>query len=226
MLAHLAATAWLTTTAAHATGLAAPDTSVSAPASEGGPRVRPADNLAARALRDGMLRSPTFRALVERLERGSVVVYVSIEPRQSPRLAGTITWMADTGALRYVRIGLRPHAVPLRVIASLGHELQHAVEIDDRPGIRSVEAFVALYRSIGRAGALGGGSWDTRAAADTGAVILAELEASPEPVRPRGRFGPAEWHTWYRDTQVVRTARGPAPGPTAGTPSPKPPPGR
>lgn len=208
LLARCFAGAWLGVVVCLALGVTVP--AEAGPRSQdppGGPRVRPTDALAARILRDGMIRSATLRALVDRLEQGHVVVYVGMAPRQSRHVAGAISWLADAGALRYLSIGLNPGLLRLRLVVSLAHELRHAVEVDDRPDVRSPDAFVALYQSIGHVGAVGAGSWDTQAATDVSAVVLAEATMAVAPDEPRGRFGPPEWHAWYREVQAERMAR-------------------
>lgn len=183
-------------------GLARPLAAAPPSAPSSSPRVRPTDARAARILREGLLRSPTFGALVDRLERGSVIVYVSMDPRMRQGLAGGIAWVTNAGALRCVRITLNPQLRATALVAGLGHELRHAVEIDDHPAIDGSDAFVALYEKIGHTGALGQGSWDTADAIDAGTTILAEAIARRAPAHPRGPFGPGDWHAWYRGARA------------------------
>ncbi|MGE0041091.1 MAG: hypothetical protein AB7H88_13095 [Vicinamibacterales bacterium] len=186
-----------------ALGLASP-LAAAPPASPlpGGPRVRPTDARAARVLREGLLRSPTFGALVDRLERGGVIVYVSMDPRMRHGLAGGIAWVTTAGTLRCVRVTLNPLLRTTALVAGLGHELRHAVEVDDHPAIDGADAFLDLYEAIGHTGGLGAGSWDTPAAVAAGEVILAEAAAAGEAAGPRGRFGPGDWHAWYRGSRA------------------------
>ena len=50
---------------------------------DGGPRIRPQDPRSIQLLRDGIARSETFRALVERIEASNVFVYVTVSPSSS-----------------------------------------------------------------------------------------------------------------------------------------------
>jgi len=73
----------------------------------GGPRLRPQDNRVAQVLREGAERSATFRALVNRIEAGNVIVYVAVSPLLKSTLSGSLTWMTRAGEFRYVRASLR-----------------------------------------------------------------------------------------------------------------------
>ena len=61
----------------------------------GGPRIRPQDARSIQLLRNGMARSETFRALVERIEASNVFVYVEVSPFIKSSLAGQLTWMTQ-----------------------------------------------------------------------------------------------------------------------------------
>ena len=56
----------------------APPLSAAAPSSQ---RLRPQSPRVAGWIADGMARSATFRALVERIEQGDVIVYLESQPR-------------------------------------------------------------------------------------------------------------------------------------------------
>ena len=103
-----------------------------------GPRIRPYDGRVAAALVDGLRRSPTLRAMVDRIELGDVIVY--LETRHSlekDHLAGVLTWLTATPAFRYVRVSINPELPRNTAIATLGHELQHVLEVVSDPSIVS-----------------------------------------------------------------------------------------
>lgn len=145
---------------------------------EGGARIRPQDARSTQLLRDGMARSDTFRALVERLEAGNVFVYVSISPLIRPNLAGQLTWMAQAGPYRYLRATLNPEQGSDQQIATLGHELQHAVEVLDDEMVVCEKSLVALYRRIGLRSGGTNSSWETLAAQEAGYQVRRELGES------------------------------------------------
>jgi len=143
----------------------------------GGPRIRPQDARSTQLLRDGMARSDTFRALVERLEASNVFVYVSVSPLIRSSLAGQLTWMTQAGPYRYLRATLNPEQGTDQQIATLGHELQHAVEVLDDEMVVCEKSLVALYRRIGQRSG-GNSGWETLAAQETGYRVRRELVES------------------------------------------------
>ncbi len=59
-------------------------------------RLRPQDDRAdATVLREGVARSATFSALVDRIEASNVIVYVAINPMLKSNLSGMLTWMTQ-----------------------------------------------------------------------------------------------------------------------------------
>ena len=69
-------------------------------------RIRPQDPRMTELLRDGIARSATFRALVNRIEASNLIVYVSFSPIMKANLAGKLTWMTRAGDFRYVRASI------------------------------------------------------------------------------------------------------------------------
>ncbi len=103
-----------------------------------------------RALIDeGVHRSPTIRALVDRLNRSDVVVYVRLLDLPRPQLDGRLSLLTVGGGRRYLVVDLsctRPRDVQL---ATLGHELHHAVEIADAPGVTDSRTLAGFFARIG-----------------------------------------------------------------------------
>ena len=92
-------------------------------------RIRPQDPRLTELLRDGMARSATFRALVNRIEASNLFVYVSLSPIMKANLAGKLTWMTRAGVFRYVRATINTEQNLDQMIATIAHELHHAVEV-------------------------------------------------------------------------------------------------
>lgn len=145
---------------------------------DGGQRIRPQDPRSRQLLRDGMTRSDTFRALVERIEASNVFVYVSVNPFIKSSLAGQLNWMTQAGPYRYLRATLSADQSPDQQIATLGHELQHAVEVLDDEMVVSEKSLGALYRRIGRPSSAATSGWETVAAQETGYRVRRELVES------------------------------------------------
>jgi hypothetical protein len=146
---------------------------------DGGARIRPQDARSTQLLRDGIARSETFRALVDRVEASNVFVYVQISPFIKAGLAGKLTWMTQAGPYRYLRATLSPEQTPDQIIASLAHELQHAVEVMEDHLVVDERTLVALYKRIGRpSSAAVVSGWETIAAQETGFRVRRELVES------------------------------------------------
>jgi len=145
-------------------------------ARDGGERIRPQDARSTQLLRDGMARSQTFRSLVERIEASNVFVYVQVSPFIKSTLAGQLTWMTQAGPYRYLRATLSPDQTVDQAIASLAHELQHAVEVMGDEQVVSEKTLISLYKRIGRPSSSAAPSaWETIAAQETGYRVRREL---------------------------------------------------
>jgi len=164
----------------------------------GGPRVRPQEDRVASLLQEGLLRSVTLRRLAERLEAGDVIVYLELQPRLHSRLSGCVTWMGRAGSFRYVRASIAP-ALPFdAAIASIAHELTHAVEVLDATAVVDERTLLALYRRIGISRPDDPRSWDSRAAVSAGQAVRNQLRDTP--VETVGAIEPltvAGWPGWY-----------------------------
>ena len=138
-------------------------------------RIRPQDPRLANILREGIARSATFRDIVNRIEAGKVIVYLSLSPTLKPNLAGKLTWMSRAGAFRYLKATINTEQNTLQMIATVAHELQHALEVSDDSGVVDQRSLAGLYQRIGRPSSDG---WETAAAQDTGFQVRRELSAA------------------------------------------------
>lgn len=138
--------------------------------------VRLLDSHADEVFRQGVTRSPSFRALVDRLAASDVVVYIRYEdlPR---RLAGRLRFMGSAGGRRYVVVSVSWHGSGHGQVAALAHELQHAVEVAETPGIVDQRSLRQAYTEIGYAtDYVSGRVWfESAAAIDAGDRVLREL---------------------------------------------------
>lgn len=147
---------------------------------EGGPRVRPQDDRTAALLEAGLLRSATLRDLVARVEQSDVFVFIGMNPFARASVSGAMSWMTMAGGYRYLRVGLNPTSPNDQTIATLGHELRHAIEVIDDATVTDQASLVALYRRIGAASrAVPVLGWETEAARETGFQVRRELVATP-----------------------------------------------
>lgn len=174
-------------------------------------RVRAADARSATLLMQGLERSATIRAFINRVERGDVIVYVEMQPALRKRLAGTLTWVTKTQDHRYVRVSISPELSTDMAIATLGHELQHALEVVNAPEIvceRTLAKFYSQHRDSNQVHATG---WDTEAARVAGEDVRRELvnyatagasrrdrERTTRVADSIQQLDPADWMVVYR----------------------------
>jgi len=142
-------------------------------------RLRPQEPRLTELLRAGVARSATFRALVNRLESGNVIVYLSSSQTLRSSLAGKLTWMTKAGDFRYVKATLNANQSADQMIATLAHELQHALEVSDDLDVTDQRSMLALYKRIGRPSfSILVEAWETQAAQDAGHRVRRELLAT------------------------------------------------
>jgi hypothetical protein len=165
------------------------------------PRVRPYDGRTAQLLLEGLERSSTLRATVDRLEQLDVIVYLEMQPALRKKLAGTLTWLAAAQSNRYVRISLNPEIAHDTLISTLGHELQHALEVAEAPSVVDPTSLQAYYEKHGLSTAQHSNGWDSLAARVVGDHVRREL-AGMRTARVLADsiqgFNPQEWHIVYR----------------------------
>jgi hypothetical protein len=113
------------------------------------PRIRPAGEYEMHLLTEGACRSETLRGLVTKLEESDLIVYVLVRRLETRSLTGGLQFVGATTTDRVIRVVLDTHVDRQHVMAILGHEFQHAVEVANAPGIRTREAFEAYYRVHG-----------------------------------------------------------------------------
>ena len=88
--------------------------------------------------------------------------------------------MTRAGEFRYVRASISPDMTFDQMIASVAHELQHAVEVIEDSAVIDEKSLVALYRRIGQpSSAAGPSGWETVAAQRAGWQVRRELVAVP-----------------------------------------------
>lgn len=152
----------------------------------GGPRLRPQDTRLTHLLQNGIARSATLRELAARIEASDVIVYIALDPLMKSSLAGKLTWMTRAGDYRYVRVSISTELNADLMIATLAHELQHAVEVTEDPNVTDQRSLTALYQRIGHPSrAALPSAWETLAAQETGHRVRRELGETPTVVASR-----------------------------------------
>jgi hypothetical protein len=123
---------------------------------------------------EGLRRSGTFAQLVLALNSSDVIVYIESGRGLPSTLAGRMLLAAGPENQRYLRIQVNGQPRTNELIALVGHELRHAIEVAESPDVRDARSLVALYERIGHPGAAQH-NYDTLAAQDTGKRVRTEL---------------------------------------------------
>ena len=147
------------------------------------PHVRFEDARPRRLLLEAIPRSPTLRRLIERLNDSDVVVYIRCE-RLRAGVVGRLSFVSTADGIRYLKVGAGCVGDRQRQAAVMGHELQHAVEIADRPTIVDTASMQSEYERIGYvnhfASTAGIISFETDLALRVGEQIFRELRNDSE----------------------------------------------
>jgi hypothetical protein len=117
-------------------------------------------------------QSDTFRGLVNEIGHTDGMVYVAEGDCGRGVRACLLHTMTVMGPYRVVRILVDPSAVDCDLMASIGHELQHAVEVLSHRSVRSASEMKLLYKRICD---MCGPSIETNAAVRTGNAVHDEL---------------------------------------------------
>ena len=102
-------------------------------------------------LSTGMNRSATFRQLVRRIEGSDVIVYVEARHDLRDGVGASMRFVTRSASDRFVRIQLNADYSNHTLVALLGHELQHVVEVADHAEVQSPDDLREFYRRTGRA---------------------------------------------------------------------------
>jgi hypothetical protein len=145
------------------------------------PHVRPAISGSGveQLLTEAMRRSATVRALVDQLNRSDIVVYVQPRSFRSGLTRGQLIFVAAAADRRYVLVEIACGEPWNTQLATLGHELQHAVEIAEARWIQSSADVAVFYTHAGMSVDLEGReSFETRAATDVEERVARELHGT------------------------------------------------
>ena len=153
-------------------------------------RVRPVHKRVQALLATGMERSATFRQLVRRIESSDVIVYVETRPDLRDGVGASMRFMACSATDRFVRVQLNGTYNAQTLVALLGHELQHVVEVAEHAEVRSSEDLRELYRRTGLR--TGTDTFDSEAARHAGYRVRDEMFKKPGTLRLARGASPEE----------------------------------
>jgi hypothetical protein len=150
------------------------------------PRIR-------RAIADGYARSPTFKTLVDAVDRLPCVVYIGHIVKLSDGMSGALLHSSAGSRERPVlRVLLKASLAHDEAIAVIGHELQHVVEV-----VGGAAGVLDFRDAVGRSGygnTPGLHRYDTPSAIAVTESVTMELKENSgargeRPRQPRGRRG-------------------------------------
>jgi hypothetical protein len=142
-------------------------------------RVKPADAEMRRLVLAGLARSATFRALVDEIHRTNVVVVIQFGQCARGRVRSCVSHVEGDSRQRHIRIKLDTGATTNGLIATIAHELHHALEIAREPDVTNSEQALALYRRI----AIGGCGEGLSERCETEAALRIEAQVNAELAR-------------------------------------------
>ena len=150
-------------------------TVVASPSSAGAPqtRVRGADARLDAVISGAAARSQTFRRLVDTILMTDGIVYVVEGTCGQGVRACLLPAVTIAGENRLLRIVVDPRKSDEELMGSIGHELQHAIELLSDKGIRSSTAAILRIRKMCSACGL---RFETDAAVKAGDAVRAELQ--------------------------------------------------
>jgi hypothetical protein len=145
-------------------------------------RVRSDDSALAALIEQARLGSETFRRLLTTIQASDGIVYV--EPGECGHgvRACLKIWMQVSGPNRFVRIVINRSKADRDVdlMGSLGHELQHAVEVLSEPAVTNG---ATMYSFLRRTALTDNNRFETTAAVDAGNAVIVELTDRRAPGR-------------------------------------------
>jgi hypothetical protein len=116
---------------------------------------------------------------VDQINRTDGMVYVAEGDCGSGVRACLLLTMTLMGPHRLLRILVDPRATDRDLMASIGHELQHALEVLDHRWVRNSSAMILLYKKI--CNDCGRRFFETNAAVRVGTAVRDELRESAAP---------------------------------------------
>jgi hypothetical protein len=126
-------------------------------------------------INEAAAQSETFRALVDRIGTTDGIVYVAEGQCGHGVQACLLDTMTIAGPNRVLRILVDPRKADRDLMGSIGHELQHAVEVLSHRSVRNYSAMILLYKEM--CGGCGR-RFETDAAIEAGIDVRAELKKS------------------------------------------------
>ena len=136
------------------------------------PRVRTDNPMLASLIRRANEESATFRTLMSQIGASDGIVWIEQGDCGHHVRACLRHTLTASGPNRLLRVVVGGRGSDDETMATLGHELRHAVEVLGEPGVKSSAAMFFLYSRIGSRGSEG---FETETAVAAGEAIWREL---------------------------------------------------
>jgi hypothetical protein len=143
------------------------------------PRVRSEDRTITSLIAQASQLSTTFRGILDEIESSDGIVHITHGRCRHGGAACMAMTVTPAGPYRLLRIIVDPRKADcdLDLMASLGHELWHTLEVLREPSLRTYAEVYHFYardgRHTDRTGTFGG--WETPAARKAGDAVFREL---------------------------------------------------
>ena len=144
-------------------------------------RVRSEDATIARLIAQAIEQSATFRREIEAINGTDGLVYVHAAPCRRGVRACLVHTVTLAGPYRLLNVKLGMGRPELETIATLGHELQHAIEVLNDPLVRDDFSISVFFRRLAPTDSH---QFETPAALQAGLDIYDELIAAAKQHRP------------------------------------------
>jgi hypothetical protein len=144
-------------------------------------RLRTVGSTLAAIVTDAAVRSATFRQLAHSISQTDGIVYVE-DGVCGHGVRACLVAVTTAGANRIVRVRVDAKAADWHLMGSIGHELQHAVEVLSSPVVTNTRALYLFYQ---RNGIRTGSVFETAAAVRAGNEVRAEVRRSRYSAQPR-----------------------------------------
>ena len=139
------------------------------------PRVRSSHPVIAAALVEAESRSETFRNLVRTIEKTDGIVYVEKGQCRRGVHACLSLSVVSGGGFRLLRVLVDSVSDAVELMAAIGHELRHAIELLSEPTVRNTAAAFNFYA---REAPTGREVFETAAAIASGLAVEREVARS------------------------------------------------
>jgi hypothetical protein len=144
-------------------------------------RLRAVGPTLAAIVTDATARSATFRQLAHAISLTDGIVYVE-DGDCGHDVRACLAAVTTAGANRIVRVRVDADSADWNLMGSIGHELQHAVEVLGSPMVTNTKALFVFYQ---RYGIRSGSVFETAAAVRAGNDVRAEVRRSRLSAQPR-----------------------------------------